>query len=359
MLKKLLSTLLLLTLLVVTTPSLARAQENSCGDLYTVGKCADASNCGIGNMCKADGIWPWHWNFRCEPDPRCAQPIVPPNNLTADCGIERSVNGVEGCFADDNGLIQNGVSCQSGGNLCCRTAASCPAASDQPSGCGILTNGGSTCQINGQAVGSFQRCGQTQACCTTGISCPLLPRLRCGDVTEFSDQRCGCETGLRALPDGEYCCGWVDGSACKFTDPAEIGGTDPSPSPSPSPDDDGGTGGGTTTSPSPNIDIFEGPTSANFKSLNPLEMFGSAEGKKLTSPGAIISRMLLFAFPLAGLILFVMIVWGGFEMLVGATSKGIEAGKQRVTAAIVGFTLLFVAYWVFQIIEVIFGVVIL
>jgi hypothetical protein len=88
-------------------------------------------------------------------------------------------------------------------------------------------------------------------------------------------------------------------------------------------------------------------------------MFGNAESKKLTSPGAIVARLLSFAFPLAGLILFVMIVWGGFEMLSSAASKGVEAGKQRVTAAIVGFVLLFVAYWVFQIIEVIFGVVIL
>lgn len=331
----------------------------SCGDLYTVGNCYEAGGCSAGSMCKADGPWPWHWNFRCETDSRCAAPIQPAINTTADCGLERTVNGVTGCFADDNGLIQNGLSCQAGGGLCCRTAASCPAPTTEPAGCGYLTNGGATCQVDGRATGSFQRCGQTQACCTTGITCPQLPTLNCGEQTEFSDQSCNCETGLEELPNGNFCCGWEDNGNCRMSDPAKLNDPDPDvpggggnpTNPTNPTNPGGGTGGG--------IDIFEGPTSANFRELNPLNMFGSATSRTLNSPGAIVSRLLTFAFPLAGLILFVMIVWGGFEMLTGATGKGIEAGRQRVTAALVGFTLLFVAYWVFQIVEVIFGVVIL
>jgi len=106
------------------------------------------------------------------------------------------------------------------------------------------------------------------------------------------------------------------------------------------------------------LDIFAGPTGENFNTLNPLKNFSDGSAG-LTSPGAIVSRLLQFAFPLAGLILFAELVWGGFEMLIGATGKGIEAGKQRVTNALIGFILLFVAYWIFQIVEVIFGVVIL
>jgi uncharacterized membrane protein len=80
-----------------------------------------------------------------------------------------------------------------------------------------------------------------------------------------------------------------------------------------------------------------------------------------TSPAGIISRVLLFAFPIAGLILFVMLVWAGFQILAGASqgSKSIEAGKQRATTAIVGFILLFVAYWIMQIIEIVFSIQIL
>lgn len=103
--------------------------------------------------------------------------------------------------------------------------------------------------------------------------------------------------------------------------------------------------------------IFEGPTESEFQTLNPLNS-GSLAGE-LDTPGEIVSRVLLFAFPLAGLILFFMLVWGGFEMIKDATSKGMEAGRQRVTAAIVGFLLLFTSYWIIQIVEYVFGVVIL
>ncbi|NCN24376.1 MAG: hypothetical protein GW945_02745 [Candidatus Pacebacteria bacterium] len=55
-----------------------------------------------------------------------------------------------------------------------------------------------------------------------------------------------------------------------------------------------------------------------------------------------------------------MLSWAGFEMLAGASSeKSLDAGKQRATAAIVGFLLLFVSYWIMQIVEVIFGITIL
>lgn len=80
-----------------------------------------------------------------------------------------------------------------------------------------------------------------------------------------------------------------------------------------------------------------------------------ANATELSTPGGILSRLLTFAFPLAGLILFVMLVWAGWEILVGATDKkSIDAGKQRATAAVVGFFLLFIAYWLVQLLEVIF-----
>lgn len=100
-----------------------------------------------------------------------------------------------------------------------------------------------------------------------------------------------------------------------------------------------------------------------FASLNPLNIFNADpefhdEGK--LQPSGVINRALNFIFPLAGLILFVMIIWGGFEMLTGAAKKqNLDAGKQRVTAAITGFILLFISYWIVQIIEFITGVRIL
>jgi hypothetical protein len=101
-----------------------------------------------------------------------------------------------------------------------------------------------------------------------------------------------------------------------------------------------------------------------FDDLNPLNpAIGggtAANQKELSTPGSIIGRAYQYIFPIAGLILFVMIVWGGFEMLSGAASaKAKDAGKQRVTAAIGGFLLLFSTYWIVQIVEAVFGVTIL
>lgn len=93
--------------------------------------------------------------------------------------------------------------------------------------------------------------------------------------------------------------------------------------------------------------------------LNPLQKY-SDKAEELSTPGGIVTRFLtIFAFPLGGLILFVMLVWGGFEMLMGAADKkSIDAGKQRITAALIGFLLLFASYWIAKIIGMIFGITI-
>lgn len=109
-----------------------------------------------------------------------------------------------------------------------------------------------------------------------------------------------------------------------------------------------------------NFDPLEGPTQETFDQLDPLQIGHSAQAEKLSLPGGVVSRMLVFALPIAGMILFVMLVWGGFEILAGsATSKSVESGKQRIKAAIVGFILLFSSYWMAQILQEVFGIKIL
>jgi hypothetical protein len=96
--------------------------------------------------------------------------------------------------------------------------------------------------------------------------------------------------------------------------------------------------------------------------LNPLTQLGNpGVTGQLNTPGAVISRFLTsFAFPIAGLILFIMLVWGGFEILSGAASKkSMDAGRQRIQSALLGFFLLFISYWIVQLIEYVFGVTIL
>ena len=109
-----------------------------------------------------------------------------------------------------------------------------------------------------------------------------------------------------------------------------------------------------------------GPTKETFDLLNPLKQLSSGEAKDdfftdgAVTPANIINRVMKFLFPIAGMILFVMLIWGGFEILgQAATKKSMDAGRQRITAAIGGFFLLFISYWLMQLIEVIFGVKIL
>lgn len=114
-------------------------------------------------------------------------------------------------------------------------------------------------------------------------------------------------------------------------------------------------------SPAPVPINVDGPNNEIFDALNPLINEGDPDlAEELSSPGGIVSRVLIFLFPLAGLALFAMLVWGGFEILAKSaqSQKALDAGKNRITAAIVGFLLLFATYWMAQIIEAVFGIVI-
>lgn len=115
-----------------------------------------------------------------------------------------------------------------------------------------------------------------------------------------------------------------------------------------------------STSDSSEVDISGLNADAEtLDSLNPLKILNG--DTSLNTPGAIISKaMNTFIFPIAGIILFLMLVFGGFQMLLGATnSNAIEEGKKRVTTAAVGFIILFASYWIIQLVEMIFGINIL
>ena len=101
-------------------------------------------------------------------------------------------------------------------------------------------------------------------------------------------------------------------------------------------------------------------TSDDLDTLNPLSKsennFKTEDGRK---PGNIVSRLVRnIIFPASGLLLFLYLVWGGFQVVSGATMGNdatINAGKQRVTAAIIGFLLLFASYWLWSLVETALG----
>ena len=96
--------------------------------------------------------------------------------------------------------------------------------------------------------------------------------------------------------------------------------------------------------PGPGDTTISGPTGFVFEDL-----------------GSIVSTLLgQYIFFFAGLILLFMLIMGGFQMLTSAGDpEKVKAGQGKITTGLIGFLIIFVAYWLMQIIEVVLGFTIL
>jgi len=77
------------------------------------------------------------------------------------------------------------------------------------------------------------------------------------------------------------------------------------------------------------------------------------------SIGSFISAILPNIYVIAGVILFLLMVFGGLTYIKSAGSsdeEGVKKGQQAITAALVGFLIIFASYWIIQLIEIITGV---
>ena len=94
---------------------------------------------------------------------------------------------------------------------------------------------------------------------------------------------------------------------------------------------------------------------------NPLKGSGAFGGSSPTL-GQILSRALSFVFPLAAVILFVILIWGGIQMMSGGMSgkdQGIKDGRGRIMAALIGFGIVLGAYTIMLLIQAVLGIEIL
>lgn len=76
---------------------------------------------------------------------------------------------------------------------------------------------------------------------------------------------------------------------------------------------------------------------------------------KFTSIADIINSAIGIIFPLALFILFVYLMWSGFDMIRNlGNPKIVESAKLRITNAVIGIILLAISYWLAQIAQSIF-----
>ena len=189
------------------------------------------------------------------------------------------------------------------------------------------------------APSGYKACKMTQAECETEAKNAQEIKCCCTNErphykTETSTVGAGCRADCQVIPEGKKCdpnTGPEDPAPLRSSDPLSIK-----------------LGRGEDLNPN------------DLNDLNPLsnsdKEFNTEAGRK---PGNIVSRLVRnVVFPASGLLLFLYLVWGGFQVVSGATTGNdntINAGKQRVTAAIVGFLLLFASYWLWSLVETAMG----
>jgi len=80
----------------------------------------------------------------------------------------------------------------------------------------------------------------------------------------------------------------------------------------------------------------------------------------LSTPASIINSLLPSIFIFAGIILFAMLIGGGFSIFVSAGNpEKIKKGQAMLVNALIGFFIIFAAYWIIQILEFSLGIQVL
>lgn len=82
---------------------------------------------------------------------------------------------------------------------------------------------------------------------------------------------------------------------------------------------------------------------------------GPLDPARFPNLASLVNNALPILFSIAGILLFLYLIWGGFDFLTSlGDPKKAEAGKNKITTALIGFLIIFVSYWIVQIIDFIF-----
>lgn len=105
----------------------------------------------------------------------------------------------------------------------------------------------------------------------------------------------------------------------------------------------------------PTLPPVKGTPQPTIEFQGPFPTLVGTQGKiRFESLGDVLSLALQYVFPVAGFLLFILIVVGGFQWLTSAGDpKKIEGARNRITYAVVGFILLVASYWLVKIVNMI------
>ncbi len=81
---------------------------------------------------------------------------------------------------------------------------------------------------------------------------------------------------------------------------------------------------------------------------------GQSLGEVYSTPSILVNTLVRNLFVFAGIILFFMIMFAGFKFISQGT-KGKDEATSILTTAIIGFIIMFAAYWVIQILQILTG----
>jgi len=108
--------------------------------------------------------------------------------------------------------------------------------------------------------------------------------------------------------------------------------------------------------------IFTSPNQIQLDSVwekikNQTGLFPNATTASDVTLGFLISKIIPYIFTLSGIILLIFIILSGFQlMLSGGDPKKAQAAKARLTTSLTGFFIIFLSYWIVQIIAHIFDI---
>lgn len=90
----------------------------------------------------------------------------------------------------------------------------------------------------------------------------------------------------------------------------------------------------------------------SIRSTNPNYKFGN-----LTKLGDIISALIPYLFTISGLLLLLYLLYGGYHLMLSkGDPKAVQEAQGKITNALIGFMIIFVAYWIVQIFGTILGI---